>query len=137
MINVLNVLQDVVNEKNDLDAISRSYVPKCKEAIQKGIDCILKTQWKQKGKLTVWCAQYNAKTLQPETARKFELASLSGSESVGIVRFLMSQPNPSKEIITAVNAAVEWFNKVKIAGYNFVDVKAPNEASGRDRVLVK
>jgi PelA/Pel-15E family pectate lyase len=137
MINVLNVLQDVVNEKNDLDVINRSYVPKCKEAIQKGIDCILKTQWKQKGKLTAWCAQYNAKTLQPETARKFELASLSGSESVGIVRFLMSQPNPSKEIITAVNAAVEWFNKVKIVGYNFVDVKAPNEASGRDRVLVK
>jgi PelA/Pel-15E family pectate lyase len=137
MINVLNVLQDVVNGKNDLDVISRSYVPKCKEAIQNGIDCILKTQWKQKGKLTAWCAQYNAKTMQPEIARKFELASLSGSESVGIVKFLMSQPNPSKEIITAVNAAVEWFNTVKITGYNFVDVKAPNETSGRDRVLVK
>jgi PelA/Pel-15E family pectate lyase len=137
MINVLNVLQDIVLGKNDLDVINRSYVPGCKAAIQKGIDCILKTQWKQKGKLTAWCAQYNAKTLQPETARKFELASLSGSESVNIVRFLMSQPNPSKEIITAVNAAVEWFNKVKIVGYNFVDVKAPNETSGRDRVLVK
>jgi len=137
MVNVLNVLQDVVNGKNDLDIINRSYVPKCKEAIQKGIDCILKTQWKQKGKLTAWCAQYNARTLQPETARKFELASLSGSESVGIVRFLMSQPDPSKEIIASVNAAVEWFNKVKIVGYNFVDVKAPDEASGKDRVLMK
>ena len=45
----------------------------------------LKTQLKQHGKLRAWCAQYNAKTLQPEMARKFELASLSGSESVGIV----------------------------------------------------
>ena len=137
MVNVMNVLQDVVLAKNDLDIIDRSYVSKCKEAIQKGIDCIIKTQWKQKGKLTVWCAQYNAKTLQPEIARKFELASLSGSESVGIVKFLMSQPDPSKEIIAAVNAAVEWFNTVKIVGYNFVDIKAPNETSGRDRVLVK
>ncbi len=137
MINVLNLLQDVVLAKNDLDIIDRAFVPKCKAAIQKGIDCILKTQLKQNGKLAVWCAQYNAKTLQPETARKFELASLSGSESVGIVKFLMSQPNPSKEIITAVNAAVEWFNKVTITGYNFVDVKAPNETSGKDRILVK
>ncbi len=137
MINVLNVLQDVALGKNDFDVIDKHYVPKCNIAIQKGIDCILKTQYKQNGKLTVWCAQYNAKTLKPEMARKFELASLSGSESVGIVKFLMSQPNPSKDIIASVNAAMEWFDKVKIVGYNFVEVKAPNEASGKDKVLAK
>jgi PelA/Pel-15E family pectate lyase len=137
MINVLMVLQDVAQGKNNFDVIDKGYISKCNAAIQKGVDCILKTQYKQKGKLTAWCAQYNAKTLVPEMARKFELASLSGAESVGIVRFLMSQPNPSKEIIAAVNAAVEWFEKVKISGYNFVEVKAPNEASGKDRVLVK
>src|SRR5882762_9463121 len=66
MINVLNVLQDVTLGKNDFDVIDKAYIPKCNAAIQKGIDCILKTQVKQKGKLTVWCAQYNAKTLVPE-----------------------------------------------------------------------
>lgn len=137
MINVLNVLQDITEGKNDFDVIDKTYIPQCKAAVQKGIGCILKTQLKQKGKLTAWCAQYNAKTLQPEMARKFELASLSGSESVGIVKFLMQQPNPSKEIIASVNAAVEWFKKVKITGYNFVEIKAPNETSGRDKVLVK
>jgi len=137
MVNVLNVLQDITLGKNDFDVINKAYISKCNAAIQKGIDCILKTQVKQKGILTSWCAQYNAKTLVPETARKFELASLSGSESVGIVRFLMQQPNPSKEIVTAVNAAVEWFDKVKIVGYNFVEIKAPNESSGRDKVLAK
>ena len=137
MINATNVLQDIAEGKNDFDVIDKSYIPKCNEAIKKAIGCILKTQVKQKGKLTVWCAQYNAKTLVPEMARKFELASLSGSESVGVVRFLMRQPDPSKEIVTAVKAAVEWFKLVKITGYNFVDIKAPQEASGRDRVLVK
>jgi PelA/Pel-15E family pectate lyase len=137
MVNVLNVLQDVAESKNDFDVINKTYSLKCKAAVQKGIDCILKTQLKQKGKLTAWCAQYNAKTLQPEMARKFELASLSGSESVGIVKFLMLQPNPSKEIIASVNAAVEWFKKIKITGYNFVEIKAPNETSGRDKVFVK
>lgn len=137
MINVLMVLQDVANGKNDFEVVSKTYIPLCTTAIQKGVECILNTQYKQKGKLTAWCAQYNAKTLVPEMARKFELASLSGAESVGIVRFLMSQPNPSRQVVEAVKAAVEWFEKVKIKGYNFVDIKAPNEASGKDRVLVK
>jgi PelA/Pel-15E family pectate lyase len=137
MINVLLLLQDVAEGKNDFEVIDKNYISKCNAAVAKGIDCILKTQYKQNGVLTAWCAQYNAKTLVPEMARKFELASLSGSESVGIVRFLMRQQNPTKEIITAVNASLVWFKKVKIEGYNWVDVKAPNEPSGRDRVLVK
>jgi PelA/Pel-15E family pectate lyase len=137
MINVLALLQDVAEGKNDFDVIDKSYVAKCNASVQKGIDCIIKTQYKQNGILTSWCAQYNAKTLVPEMARKFELASLSGSESVTIVRFLMRQQNPTKEMIAAVNAAVAWFNKVKIVGYNWVEIKAPNEPSGRDKVLVK
>lgn len=137
MINVVNVLEDIVAGKNDLDAVDPAFIPKCKEAIKKAIDCVLKTQVLQNGTLTVWCAQYNAKTLVPEMARKFELASLSGSESVGIVRFLMRQPNPSKEIIAAVNAAVQWFQKVKITGYAVSEIKAPQEPSGKDRILVK
>ncbi|MGF2410815.1 MAG: pectate lyase [Ferruginibacter sp.] len=137
MINVVTVLEDIVAGKNDFDVIDRAYVAKCNDAIKKAIDCVLKTQVIQNGKLTVWCAQYNAKTLVPEMARKFELASLSGSESVAIVRFLMRQPNPSKEIIAAVTSAVEWFKKVKITGYAVKDVPAPQEASGKDRVLVK
>ena len=99
--------------KNDFDVIAGNYKATCLASVQKGIDCILKTQYKQNGVLTVWCAQYNAKTLVPEMARKFELASLSGSESDGIVRFLMRQENPSKEIIAAVKAAVEWFKKCR------------------------
>ncbi|NOT90889.1 MAG: pectate lyase [Ferruginibacter sp.] len=137
MINVVTVLEDIVAGKNDFDVIDRAYVAKCNDAIKKAIDCVLKTQVIQNGKLTVWCAQYNAKTLVPEMARKFELASLSGSESVAIVRFLMRQPNPSKEIIAAVTSAVEWFKKVKITGYAVKDVPEPQEASGKDRVLVK
>ena len=137
MINVLNVLQDVAEGKNDFDIIDKNYQSKCNAAVAKGVDCILKTQYKQNGVLTSWCAQYNAKTLVPEMARKFELASLSGSESVGIVRFLMRQANPSKEIITAVSAAVEWFKKVQVKGYNVQEIKAPNETSGKDRIVVK
>ncbi len=136
MINVLNLFMDIVTHSNDMEDIDTVYQRRCSLAIQRGIDCILRTQLKQNGKLTAWCQQYDAKTLQPAKARMFELPSLSGMESVGIVRFLMRIENPSKEIIAAVNGAVEWFNKVKIVGYKFVDIVAPNEKSGRDRVFV-
>jgi len=136
MVNVLNVLYDVVNKKNELDIFDNQYQNKCADPIVRGVQCILKTQLKQQGKLAAWCAQYNAQTLQPEMARKFELASLSGAESVGIVRFLMRIEQPSADIIASVNAAVEWFGKVKIVGYKYVDIAAPQEKSGKDRILV-
>jgi PelA/Pel-15E family pectate lyase len=136
MMNVMNVLQDAVESKNDLDVISRSLVPAITDAVKRGVQCILKTQITTNGKLTVWCAQYNKKTLEPEMARKFELASLSGSESVGITRFLMRVKDPSDEIKKAVVAAVKWFEEVKISGYKYTDINAPAEEKGKDRVIV-
>lgn len=137
MINVLKVLQDVTLKRNDLDIVDASLLAPSKAAIEKGIDCILKTQVRVKGKLTVWCAQYNATSLKPAKARAFELIALSGSESVGIVEFLMQQSNPSQAIKEAVNNAVAWFNASKIVGYNFVDTPAPGTPKGKDRILVR
>ncbi len=136
MINVMNVLQDIVESKNGFEVIDSSFIPKAAEAVQRGVQCILKTQLIVNGKLTVWCAQYNRRTLEPEMARKFELASLSGSESVGITRFLMRIKNPSSQVKQSIVVAVGWFDLVKIPGYKYVDIDAPNEPKGKDRVIL-
>ena len=136
MINVLKILDEVSQKKNEFSLVSPSYVQLSNDAVKQGIQCILKTQWLHKGKLTVWCAQYDASSLKPARARKYELPSLSGSESVGILRFLMSVDHPSKEIIQAVKAGVEWLDKVKISGYKFVEVDAPALPKGKDKVLL-
>ena len=137
MINVLKVLQDVVLKQHDLEIVDASLTARCNEAIKNGIDCILKTQVKVKGKLTVWCAQYDAKYMQPAKARAFELISLSGSESVGIVEFLMAQPNPPPVVKEAITSAIDWFNKSKIVGYNFIEVADLSTPKGKDKVLVE
>lgn len=117
MVNILNVLKEIKNE-TDYFSIkpSKEIIEKVTVAFNKGIDCILKTQYKQQGILTSWCAQHDEKTLMPAKARAYELPSLSGKESAKIVLLLMEIENPSKEIITAVNSAVAWFEKVKITG---------------------
>jgi len=136
MINVLNVLQDVAESKNGFEVVEPLLKPKAAAAVERGVQCILNTQIKVNGKLTAWCAQYNKKTLQPEMARKFELVSLSGSESVGITRFLMRMKDPSPAVKKAVTAAVNWFDEVKIKGYKYVDIDAPDQPKGKDRVIL-
>lgn len=119
MINVLDILQDIATRKNDFEVVNPEYVKQAEEAVAKGIDCILKTQVMQKGKLTIWGAQYDKDSMLPAKARAFEPASLSTGESAGIVRFLMGIKNPSPEIKKSISAAVKWFDTYKISGYRF------------------
>ncbi|MFM6975442.1 MAG: pectate lyase [Sphingobacteriaceae bacterium] len=128
MINVLNIMQDIATQSNGFEVVNASLVPKAKDAVARGLDCILKTQVKQNGKPSIWGAQYDEKTLQPAKARNFEPASLSAGESVGIVRFLMRFPDPTPEIKLAVKSAVEWFDATKIEGYKFAE---PQKGEGR------
>lgn len=136
MINALNVLWDVVHRTNDFDVSCTSLIQPSQKAIERGIDCILKTQLRVNGKLTAWCAQYNFKTLQPAKARSFELVSISGEESVGIVEFLMKVDHPSEKIKTAVTGSVQWFQTSAIHGYNYINQKDSTKPKGFDRILI-
>ncbi len=136
MVNVLNLLMDVKMGIKDMDIFDPSLKPKAAIAINNGVQCILNTQIKVNDNLTAWCAQHDRKTLLPVAARKFELASISGSESVGIVQFLMRLEQPSPEIKKAVTSAVQWFQSVKVDGFKYEDVKDPTQPKGIDRVLV-
>lgn len=91
-------------------------VNKQRNAFNKGIECILKTQVRQNGELTVWCAQHDRATLEPCKARAYELPSLSGQESDNIVLLLMSLPDPSAEIVKSIEGAIKWFQKSEIKG---------------------
>ena len=85
-------------------------------AFERGVACILRCQVRIDGKPTVWCAQHDRETLAPADARAFELASLSGQESVGLARLLMSVERPTPEVRAAVEGAVAWFRAHRIDG---------------------
>lgn len=136
MVNVLWVLKYTAEERNDFEVLDKSLIPQAKNAMIKGIDCILKTQHLQSEKLTAWCAQHDRVTLKPAIARAFELASISGSESVGICYFLMEIENPSSAIKNAINSAVSWLVSVKIIGIKVQDISDSNQPSGKDRIIV-
>ncbi|MGP4038471.1 pectate lyase [Gracilibacillus sp. D59] len=128
MVNVLELLDLVAKQRYpfDSDLISEEYVIKSKESIELGVDYILKAQIEVDGKLTAWCAQHDPFTYEPREARSYEHPSISGSESVGIVRYLMSRPQ-TEEINEAVLAALEWFDEVKLENTRYVSGDPNNE----------
>lgn len=136
MIDVMWVLKYTADGSNDFEIVDKTFVPQASIAVEKGIACILKTQIVQKGTLTAWCAQHDRNTLKPAKARAFELPSISGNESVGIIQFLMGLDNPSADIKKAVNAAALWFEAMKIVGIKVVDIADASQVSGKDRVVV-
>jgi len=116
MIRVMRVLDDVTSGKASYAFTSDDQRSKAAAAVRRGIDCIIKTQVRQDGRPSAWCAQYDEKTLVPAWGRKYEPPSLSGCESVDIVRFLMALDNPSPEIVAAIEGAVDWFRLTPIKG---------------------
>lgn len=116
------------------DAEHRS---RAQAAFDRGIDCILKCQIRVEGKLTAWCAQHDEKDYSPRPARAFELTSLSGSESVGLVRLLMSLERPSPEVVQSVNATVAWLQEVQLNGIRVEERPDKAAPGGKDRVLVE
>lgn len=136
MINALDILYNVSNKLEGYEVVRSGLSKRAQDAVNRGLDCILKTQVRQKGTLTIWAAQYDQNTLQPAKARNFEPASLSTSESMGVVKFLMRLEQPSAEVIQAVKSAKKWFETNDIEGYRFDFSKDP-ETNKPTRQLVK
>ncbi|RYG19243.1 MAG: pectate lyase [Chitinophagaceae bacterium] len=119
IVNVLNIMFDIANQTNNFEVVNKRFIPRAEDSYKRGLACILKTQIYQQGKLSIWAAQYDQNTLKAAKARNFEPASLSTSESVGIVKFLMRLKNPSAQVKTSIVSAIDWFEKAKIVGYRF------------------
>ncbi len=115
MIGAMTVLDDVSRGVAPLDGIDEARRAKARAAVARGVEVILATQIRVEGQLTAWCAQHDEVTFEPRGARPYEHPSISGQESVGIVRFLMTCDADAR-IDRAVDAAVAWFRSVRIPG---------------------
>jgi PelA/Pel-15E family pectate lyase len=136
MVNVMTLLRDIVNDVPEFGFVPAADRARAAAAIDKGLDVILRTQLRVDGVLTAWCAQYDEHDFTPAHARSYELPSISGSESVGVVRYLMSIEDPSPEVIESIQRAVAWFDRVAVHGIRVEEIQDPSQQSGRDRIVV-
>ncbi|MCL2841685.1 MAG: stalk domain-containing protein [Defluviitaleaceae bacterium] len=135
--NIMTLLMDIDNGMF-VDTIGATRVTRNTVAFEAGMAWILGSQVRSAAfadgieRLTGWpfhTYQYNIASLslfdgaipgvpgEPAWAREFEPPSISGNESIDIIEFLMSIPNPSQEIQDAIHGAVFFFDYVQIRGY--------------------
>lgn len=136
MYNVMMLMKDIYTTQANTQYFPEAFKETAKNSFYKGIEVIVNTQNLIDGIRTAWCAQHHASTLEPVKARDYELISNSGSESVGVVRVLMSVENPSQNIIEAVKAAVSWFNSVKLLNITTQRITDPSQPTGEDVIVV-
>lgn len=119
MVAVLRLLRDVADDRPpfSLMPLAPELRQRCREAYERGIQCVLRCQIRINGQLTVWCQQHDEETLLPAGARAYELPSLTGAgETADILRLLMEVRKPSEEIRNSVRCGVEWLRSHAIKG---------------------
>jgi PelA/Pel-15E family pectate lyase len=136
MIGVMNILREISRRKPAYAFVDEARRVEAEKAIERGIECILKCQIAVNNRLTAWCAQHDEVTFAPGAARSYEKASLSGSESVNIVRFLMGIERPNRRVIESIKSAIAWFETAKLTGIKQVEIKDASLPKGFDRVIV-
>ena len=134
-IGVLKLMREIAQKKPDFQFVDESRRRRAEESVQKGIECVLKTQVVVDGRRTVWAAQHDAITLAPAAARAFEPVALVGDESVEVTRFLMGINEPNSEIINAIQGAIEWFQRSQINGVKWIE--RADGAGRTEHVLIK
>lgn len=133
MVQVLELLRDVATGAGEFSFVPARTRARAAESVKRGIQCIVSTQIVANCRRTVWCQQHDALTLEPCSARNYEMPSESSAESAQIMEFLMSIPEPSWDVVGAIHAAAAWFKETKLndVAYRFTGedgrllVKAP------------
>jgi len=141
MIGVMDVLERIAEGRPEYFFVDPARREKARQALAKGVQCILRCQINDGAGLTAWCQQHDNHTFVPRPARNFEPVAITGLESTDIVLFLMSLPSPSPEVIAAVQSAVKWFDRSRIHGVRVKVMHARHaqyayHATDIDRVLV-
>ncbi len=108
MLHALEFLDDVAEGREAFALVDAPRRERARLAVERGNACLLRMQIRS----TVWCAQHDLLSLAPAHARMFEPASLSGGESMEVVRYLMRLPK-TPERIKAIEGAVAWFVAAK------------------------
>ena len=127
MVNVLKLLQDMSLSRYPFgeDSIADTATKELATTmVSKGVEYILQSQIVVNGTKTGWCAQHHPSTYAPVKARVYEHVSISGSESVEIIKFLLTQVDNAKAQ-SAAKAAIAYLDSVKLENTTYDNQTAP------------
>ncbi len=114
MTNIMTFVRDLASGKKEFAFATPELRARAAESADRALACLLRMQISVAGHRTVWCQQNDILTLEPTSARNYEMPSQSSSESAAIMTYLMEIDQPSREVAAAVHSAAAWFRKTAI-----------------------
>lgn len=122
MIRVLKALKLVAEKQYpfNTDLVSDELISEVEEALDLALEYILHSQIDVDGKLTAWGQQHDPFTYEPVMGRAFEHPSITGAESIAILKYLMALPNQTEEVQAAIEGALNWYEEAKVEGIRYV-----------------
>ena len=117
MLHAIEVLMAASTGLNDWSWLDPERKKLAAAAVTRGVQSLLELQVKVDGEPTGWAAQYDPLTLQPVSARGYELAALSGGESVRVLWLLFKVRPVTPELTAAVEAGMAWFSAHQIENH--------------------
>lgn len=135
LVNVARLLRDIGGGAFEFVPARRR--ADARKAAARGTSCILASQVKVRGKLTAWGQQHDPLTLEPVSARSYELTSLSSQESAAILRYLMEIPAPSTQVVQAVHAAADWLTETRLYGVKYTFDAGAEKSEGAGPVWAR
>lgn len=116
MTQVMELLHNVAEAQGDFSFVPAGLRATARASFARGLRCILATQIRSSGKLTVWPQQDDPLMLQPVSARNYELPAACASESTEILLLLMDLPNPAVAEERAIRTGIIWLRKTAVYG---------------------
>jgi len=123
-VTIMSMLQSIKNGQMP-SVIYGELRERVEQAYIDGLDMILRLQVPSTAfadgqeRLTAWAQQMSPETGLPGWGREFEPPSISGSESIDIIRFLMDIPDPCERIQNAIHSAIYFFAYAEMVGYSY------------------
>ncbi|MEQ1513556.1 MAG: pectate lyase [Lysobacteraceae bacterium] len=131
MLQVVRLLYDVGHRRDsDFAFIDDAMRARAAAAADVGIGWFVAQQVRIGGRRTLWGQQHDALTQLPTAARAFEMPALASSESVRIVAFLMTLPEPDADVRATVYGAVDFLRAGRIDGKRWRDGELLDDPEG-------
>lgn len=116
MMGVLGVLRAAATPEPHFAWLDARRRERAREAVARGIECLLRCQIRAGETLTGWGQQHDPVTFATTGARTFELPCISPADTVDVVRFLMRIERPDPPVVRAIEAAVAWLEATRLTG---------------------
>lgn len=133
VVDVAELMAHVAAGASGFDFIPTATRQQAASAVDRAIALLLAAQLRENGQPTIWAQQYDALSLSPVSARNYEPGSPCTSESAQVMIFLMSLPQPSTQVQTAVRAAAATLERIAVHGVVFDGKGSPEGRRLRDK----